>query len=134
MSPARERRGHGLPLLPAPLREGILASLAPRRELRYLGVVVTHVNRAKLLELYGRKPVILAPLEDVSDVVFRRVCRSLGAEITLTEFVNVEGLLRGCKNARRKIHLADDDVLTAIQIYGSDPERLAEAARFAESA
>lgn len=91
-------------------------------------------NLEQLRELYGKKPVILAPLEDVSDVVFRRICRSLGAEITLTEFVNVEGLLRGCRNARRKISLADDDVLTAIQIYGADPERLAEAARYAESA
>jgi tRNA-dihydrouridine synthase B len=52
----------------------------------------------------------------------------------MTEFVNVEGLLRGCRNAKRKIKLADDDQLTAIQIYGADPERLAEAARFAESA
>ena len=93
-----------------------------------------HPNREKLRQLHADRPVILAPLEDVSDVVFRRLCRSQGAEITLTEFVNVEGLLRGCRNARRKIRLADDDVLTGIQIYGSDPERLAEAARFAESA
>jgi len=93
-----------------------------------------HPNLARLEELYANKPVVLAPLEDVSDVVFRRICRGLGAEITVTEFVNVEGLLRGCRNARRKIALADDDVLTAIQIYGADPERLAEAARYAESA
>jgi nifR3 family TIM-barrel protein len=52
----------------------------------------------------------------------------------VTEFVNVEGLLRGCRNARRKIKLAPDDTRTAIQIYGSDPERLAEAARVAEHA
>jgi nifR3 family TIM-barrel protein len=89
---------------------------------------------ARLRELYARRPVVLAPLEDVTDVVFRRVCRSRGAEICLTEFVNVEGLLRGCKNARRKITLAPDDGLTAIQIYGADPERLAEAARVAEEA
>jgi nifR3 family TIM-barrel protein len=101
--------------------------------LRYLANVV-HPNCARLAELYAARPVILAPLEDVSDVVFRRLCRALGAEITVTEFVNVEGLLRGCRNARRKIQLADDDVLTAIQIYGADPERLAEAARFAEEA
>ena len=93
-----------------------------------------HPNVERLRQLYANKPVILAPLEDVSDMVFRRLCRSQGAEITVTEFVNVEGLLRGCRNARRKIRLADDDVLTAIQIYGSDPERLAEAARFAEQA
>jgi nifR3 family TIM-barrel protein len=93
-----------------------------------------HPNRKRLAQLYANKPVILAPMEDVTDVVFRRLCRSLGADICLTEFVNVEGLLRGCRNARRKIRLGDDDELTAIQIYGADPERLAEAARFAESA
>jgi tRNA-dihydrouridine synthase B len=93
-----------------------------------------HPNHARLRQLYTDKPVVLAPLEDVSDMVFRRLCRSLGAEITVTEFVNVEGLLRGCRNARRKIRLADDDQLTAIQIYGADPERLVEAARYAESA
>jgi nifR3 family TIM-barrel protein len=73
-------------------------------------------------------------MEDVTDTVFRRLCRKHGATIALTEFVNVEGLLRGCHNARRKIELSSDDALTAIQIYGSNPERLAEAARFAESA
>lgn len=73
-------------------------------------------------------------MEDVTDLVFRRICRRLGVRIAVTEFVNVEGLLRGCKNAKRKIALADDDVDTAIQIYGSDPVRLAEAARIAEAA
>ncbi len=110
------------------------SALALLRDLSYLPRVVSHPNLLKLRELYAQKPVILAPLEDVSDVVFRRMCRAMGAEITLTEFVNVEGLLRGCRNARRKIALAEDDVLTAIQIYGADPERLAEAARYAESA
>jgi tRNA-dihydrouridine synthase B len=84
--------------------------------------------------LYDQYPVVLAPMEDVTDVVFRRLCRKLGAVVAMTEFVNVEGLLRGCRNARRKIQLADDDGFTAIQIYGSNPERLAEAARFAAAA
>src|SRR5215472_5210329 len=88
----------------------------------------------RIRALYAQKPVVLAPMEDVTDVVFRRLCRKLGATIAMTEFVNVEGLLRGCRNARRKITLADDDTLTAIQIYGSNPERLAEAARAAEEA
>jgi tRNA-dihydrouridine synthase B len=90
--------------------------------------------RDRLRTLYAHKPVVLAPMEDVSDAVFRRLCRKHGATIALTEFVNVEGLLRGCRNARRKIDLGPDDALTAIQIYGSNPERLAEAARFAEAA
>ncbi|MGH7437462.1 MAG: tRNA dihydrouridine synthase [Polyangiaceae bacterium] len=88
----------------------------------------------RLRALYTAKPVVLAPMEDVTDVVFRRLCRRLGATIAMTEFVNVEGLLRGCRNARRKIQLAPDDELTGIQIYGSDPARLAEAASFAEQA
>jgi tRNA-dihydrouridine synthase B len=90
--------------------------------------------RELIRALYAHKPVVLAPMEDVTDAVFRRLCRKHGATVAMTEFVNVEGLLRGCRNARRKIQLADDDELTAIQIYGADPQRLAEAARFAESA
>jgi len=84
--------------------------------------------------LFASRPVLLAPMEDVTDVVFRRLCRSLGAELCYTEFVNVEGLLRGCRNARRKMSLPDDDQPTAIQIYGANPERLAEAARVSEEA
>jgi tRNA-dihydrouridine synthase B len=88
----------------------------------------------RLRVLYTQKPVVLAPMEDVTDVVFRRLCRKRGATIAMTEFVNVEGLLRGCRNAARKVRLAADDELTGIQIYGSDPQRLAEAARSAEHA
>src|SRR5688572_18430820 len=73
-------------------------------------------------------------MEDVSDAVFRRLCRDLGAELCVTEFVNAEGLLRGSRIAKRKITLAPDDRPTAIQVYGSDPERLVEAARIAEAA
>jgi tRNA-dihydrouridine synthase B len=94
-----------------------------------------HPNFAILRELYANKPVILAPMEDVTDMVFRRLCRAVGGDLAMTEFVNVEGLLRGCRNAKRKIRLGEEEaLLTAIQIYGADPERLAEAARFAETA
>lgn len=85
-------------------------------------------------EIFASRPVILAPMEDVSDAVFRALCRELGAELCVTEFVNVEGLLRGCRNAKRKLTLGADDQPTAIQIYGSDPDRLAEAAEVAEEA
>ena len=89
---------------------------------------------AELRDHFSRRPVILAPMEDVTDAVFRRLCRAHGADLCVTEFVNVEGLLRGCRNARRKLTLLPDDQPTAIQIYGSNPERLAEAARVAEAA
>jgi len=88
---------------------------------------------AHLDALFKERPAILAPMEDVTDAVFRRLCRAHGATICVTEFVNVEGLLRGCRTAKRKITLTAEDALTAIQIYGSDPTRLAEAARVAEA-
>jgi tRNA-dihydrouridine synthase B len=87
-----------------------------------------------LISLLRQKPIVLAPMEDVTDAVFRRLCRKHGATLAMTEFVNVEGLLRGCRNARRKVELAPDDALTGVQIYGSDPERLAQAATVAEEA
>jgi tRNA-dihydrouridine synthase B len=109
-----------------------------REGVRALGVLKAPAAvvspRERLQALYARNAVVLAPMEDVTDAVFRRLCRKHGATLAMTEFVNTEGLLRGCKNARRKIALADDDELTGIQIYGSNPERLAEAARFAEEA
>ncbi|MBM4377435.1 MAG: tRNA-dihydrouridine synthase [Deltaproteobacteria bacterium] len=89
---------------------------------------------ASFEELFANRPVILAPMEDVSDAIYRRLCRSVGAELCVTEFVNVEGLLRGCRKARHKIRLEPGDRPTAIQIYGSDPERLAEAAEVAAAA
>jgi nifR3 family TIM-barrel protein len=89
---------------------------------------------ARFEELFSGRPAILAPMEDVTDAVFRRLCRGVGARLCLTEFVNVEGLLRGCRNARRKASLGPDDQPTAIQIYGSDPGRLVEAAKMAEDA
>lgn len=93
-----------------------------------------HPNAHALREIYARRPVVLAPMEDVTDLVFRRLCRTVGAELCVTEFINVEGLLRGCRRAKRKLVLPPDDVPTIIQIYGSDPERLAEAAEVAQSA
>src|SRR5690242_699147 len=88
-----------------------------------------HLTRTQFQELIARKPAMLAPMEDVTDVVFRRIARGFGADFCFTEFVNVEGLLRGCKNARRKMTLPPGDAPTAIQIYGSNPERLARRER-----
>jgi nifR3 family TIM-barrel protein len=73
-------------------------------------------------------------MEDVSDAIFRRICRGLGADACFTEFINVDSLLKGCQRNERKLRLAEDDRPTAIQIYGADPERLVEAARIAEAA
>lgn len=84
--------------------------------------------------VFASRPVILAPMEEVSDAAFRRVCRARGAEVCVTEFVRAENLVGGCEQAIAKIALGPGDTPTAIQIYGSDPARLADAAQVAERA
>src|SRR5688572_1077510 len=82
----------------------------------------------------ARDPLVLAPMEDVSDAVFRRVCRSTGATLCVTEFVRAEQLIARAASARRKTDLAPDDRPTAIQIYGGSAALLLEAATAAEAA
>jgi tRNA-dihydrouridine synthase B len=84
--------------------------------------------------VFAAQPVLLAPMEDVTDAVFRRVCRARGASLCVTEFVLAEDLIEGEADARGKIALDTDEAQTAIQIYGADAERLAQAASFAEQA
>jgi tRNA-dihydrouridine synthase len=84
--------------------------------------------------VFASRPVILAPMEDVSDAVFRRICRAHGADVCVTEFVRAENLAASSERELKKIRLTPDDQPTAIQIYGSDPAMLAEAAEIAERA
>src|SRR4051812_10212232 len=86
----------------------------------YRGHPAVTANAELLQAIYSKRPAIVAPMEDVTDAVFRKLCRDRGAELCVTEFVNVEGLLRGSRIAIRKLQLAPDDQPTAIQIYGSD--------------
>ena len=88
----------------------------------------------RLAALMTGRSLILAPMEDVSDAAFRRICRDRGAELCVTEFVRAENLLQREPRARQKISLAEHDRPTAIQIYGSDAQHLAEAATLAEEA
>ncbi len=85
-------------------------------------------------QLFASRPVILAPMELVTDAAFRGVCRARGANLCVTEFVRAENLVNECKREVTKITLPAGDSPTAIQIYGSDPQRLAEAAEIAERA
>src|SRR2546423_1468647 len=85
--------------------------------------------RAHLDALLARRPVMLAPMEDVTDVGFRALCREMGADLTFTEFVNVEMLLAGAPTIRRKIELGPGEgPRVGIQIYGANPATLVEAA------
>jgi nifR3 family TIM-barrel protein len=87
-----------------------------------------------LASLFAFPRAVLAPMEDVSNLPFRRLCRELGADVTMTEFVRAEGLVGMSSIAARKIRLAPDDRPTAIQIYGSDATLLMEAAEVAAAA
>nr|MBA3500459.1 tRNA-dihydrouridine synthase family protein [Deltaproteobacteria bacterium] len=87
-----------------------------------------------ITESLAASTVWLAPKEDVSDAPFRAICRSVGAHVCVTEFVNADQLAGQSKLARKKIVLSDGDSPTAIQIYGADPARLVSAARIAEAA
>jgi tRNA-dihydrouridine synthase B len=83
---------------------------------------------------FANRPVLLAPMEEVSDAAFRGVCRRRGADLCVTEFVHAENLLLGQAQALTKISLAASDTPTAIQIYGSDAQHLAQAAEIAQRA
>lgn len=84
--------------------------------------------------VFASRPVILAPMEEVSDAAFRRVCRARGADVCVTEFVRAESLVHNGPRELNKIVLGAGDSPTAIQIYGSDPACLSEAAEIAERA
>lgn len=82
----------------------------------------------------GDKPVMLAPMEDVTDPSFRLICHEQGARMVYTEFVSSEALVRNVASTARKLHIDDRERPVAIQIYGRDPEAMVEAARMVEDA
>lgn len=80
------------------------------------------------------RPLCLAPMEDVSDLPFRVMCKEQGADIVYTEFTNCEALIRNVKDAKRKLELAEAERPVAIQLYGSGEESMERAAAMAEEA
>ena len=79
-------------------------------------------------------PILLAPMEDVSDPPFRYVCKMYGADITYTEFISSEGLIREAAKSLKKLEFTDFERPIGIQIYGHDIESMVKAAQFAEEA
>ena len=80
------------------------------------------------------KPLYLAPMEDVTDPAFRALCKRYGADRVYTEFVNADALVRDIASTTRKLTIHDAERPVAIQIYGREPESMAEAARIVETA
>ncbi len=78
------------------------------------------------------KPLLLAPMEDVTDQAFRIVCKRLGADIVYTEFVNSEGLVRNSQKTKKKMNFSEEERPIGIQIYGGEEVSMEGAARMAE--
>ena len=82
----------------------------------------------------GEKPVMLAPMEDVTDTSFRLICREQGADMTYSEFVSADALIRNIAATTRKLHIDERERPTAIQIYGREVEPMVEAAKIVAEA
>lgn len=82
----------------------------------------------------GNRPVMLAPMEDVTDESFRLICREQGAAMVYTEFVSAEALIRDIKSTTRKLLVNDAERPVAIQIYGREADAMVEAAKIVEQA
>lgn len=83
---------------------------------------------------FGNRPVFLAPMEDVTDIGFRMLCKRYGASMVYTEFVSAEALVRSIKSTVSKLTISDDERPVGIQIYGRDTASMVEAAKIVEEA
>lgn len=79
----------------------------------------------------GQRPLLLAPMEDVSDAPFRLLCKQFGASLVYTEFVSADALVRYVPSTCKKMQIATEERPAAIQIYGRDVDTMREAARMA---
>ena len=76
--------------------------------------------------------LLLAPMEDVTNIGFRRLCREFGADVVYTEFVNSDGLIRKNEKTHKKLKIGEDERPVGIQIYGGNLEPMIGAAKIAE--
>ena len=83
---------------------------------------------------FGPRPVFLAPMEDVTDIGFRLLCKRFGASMVYTEFVSAEALIRDVKSTLQKLTISDEERPVGIQIYGRDIDAMVEAAKIVEQA
>lgn len=78
------------------------------------------------------KALLLAPMESITDVTYRFICKEIGADVVYTEFVNSEGLIRGNAKTHKKLEIVDEERPVGIQIYGGNADSMLGAARIAE--
>ncbi len=83
---------------------------------------------------FGDRPIFLAPMEDVTDIGFRMLCKHFGASMVYTEFVSAEALVRSIQSTMAKLTISDEERPVGIQIYGRDVDAMVEAAKIVEEA
>ena len=81
----------------------------------------------------GEFPLLLAPMEDVSDPPFRRLCKMHGADMLYSEFISSEGLIRDAIKSKQKLDIFDYERPVGIQIFGGDEEAMAMSAKIVET-
>ena len=74
-------------------------------------------------------PLYLAPMAGVTDLVFRRICKELGADVMVTEFVSAEGIIRRDDRTRQYTEFEDEQRPVGVQLFGADGPRMGEAAK-----
>ena len=83
---------------------------------------------------FSKYPLFLAPMEDVTDISFRTLCKEFGADMVYSEFISADALIRNIENSTRKMNIDNKERPVAIQIYGREPEPIRDAAIIAEEA
>lgn len=83
---------------------------------------------------FGKYPLFLAPMEDVTDPTFRLLCKKFGADMVYSEFISADALIRNVESTERKLEINDEERPVVVQLYGREPEPIAEAAKMAEAA
>ena len=83
---------------------------------------------------FDNYPVFLAPMEDVTDISFRRLCKAFGADMVYTEFISSDALIRHVNKTKAKLEVSDEERPVAMQIYGKEVNAMVEAARICEEA
>lgn len=84
-------------------------------------------------EIKIKNALLLAPMEDVTGIGFRKLCKEMGADVVYTEFVNSDGLIRNNKKTAKKMIITEEERPVGIQIYGADIDAMVEAAKISES-
>lgn len=97
--------------------------------------ILIQKNLLKISDIeFNNRPVFLAPMEDVTDSIFRKICKKFGADMMYTEFVSSDGLIRNVNSSLKKLNITDEERPIGIQIYGHLIDAMVDAAKIAEEA